>query len=82
MSTKEIRQKLFDCIREADEKKVKAFYTIIESEIKNHTVTWTDGFLAEMDRRTLEFEQGKVTGYTWEEVQTRAKQATKAKRTS
>jgi hypothetical protein len=37
MSTAEIRQKLFEYIRMADDRKVKAIYTIVESEIEEET---------------------------------------------
>jgi putative addiction module component (TIGR02574 family) len=79
MSTTEIRQKLFDYIRVADDKKVKAFYTIIENEIKEEADIWTDEFLQELNKRTADFESGKVKGYTWDEVKSRAKEFAKAK---
>ena len=80
MSTREIRQKLFDYIRIADDKKVKAIYTIIENEIDEDTDIWTDEFLQELKKRTVDFEDGKVKGYAWEEVKARAKEFAKAKR--
>ena len=79
MSTTEIRQKLFDYIRVADDKKVKAIYTIIENEIKEEADIWTDEFLQELNKRTGDFESGKVKGYTWAEVKARAKEFEKAK---
>ena len=42
MTTLDIREKLYDYIRFADEKKVKAFYTIIENEIKEEYKWWND----------------------------------------
>ena len=72
MRTSEIRQKLFDYIRVADDKKVKAIYTMIENEIKEDANIWTDEFLEELNNRTAEFEHGKVKGYTWDEVKARA----------
>ena len=63
----------------ADDKKVKAFYTIIENEIKEEADIWTDEFLQELNKRTGDFESGKVKGYTWEEVKARAKEFAKAK---
>lgn len=73
MSTIEIRRKLFDYIRNADTRKVKAIYTIIESEIEATKDVWTDDFVMEMKKRSSDFESGKVSGYTWEEVKTRAR---------
>ena len=74
MSTTEIRQKLFDYIRVADDKKVKAIYTIIKNEIKEDVDIWTDEFLQELNKRTADYESGKVKGYTWEEVKARAEE--------
>lgn len=52
-STTEIRQKLFEYIRLANDKKVKAFYTIIESEIENKPTIWTKEFVKEMDDQLI-----------------------------
>jgi putative addiction module component (TIGR02574 family) len=78
MSTLEIKRKLFDYIRNADTRKVKAIYTIIENEIQEDKNVWTDEFVDELNRRSSEFESGKVSGYTWEEVKTRARNKRKA----
>jgi hypothetical protein len=80
MSTAEIRQKLFEYIRMADDRKVKAIYTIVESEIEEETDIWTDEFLEELKRRTVDVETGKVNGLSWNEVKTRAKEFGKDKR--
>jgi hypothetical protein len=64
MRTTEIRQKLFDYIRVADDKKVKAIYTIVENEIQEESTIWTDEFLEELNKRTAEFESGKIKGST------------------
>lgn len=79
MSTTEIRQKLFDYIRVADDKKVKAIYTIIEKEIHEDVDIWTDEFLQELNKRTEDVESGKIKGLTWKEVKSRAKEFAKAK---
>jgi len=79
MSTIEIRQKLFDYIRVADDKKVKAIYTMIEAEIEQETDIWTDEFVEELNRRYSDLESGKVKGSTWEEVKAGLKQLSKAK---
>ena len=81
MKTTEIRQKLFDYIRRVDEKKVKAIYTMVESEIHEDADLWTDEFLDEMNKRASEFESGKVKGYSWKEVKAHARQFAKNKHT-
>jgi hypothetical protein len=78
MSTLEIKRKLFDYIRNADNRKVKAIYTIIESEIQEDKNVWTDNFVEELNKRSSELESGKVSGFTWEEVKTRARNKRKA----
>jgi hypothetical protein len=78
MSTLEIKRKLFDYIRNADNRKVKAIYTIIESEIQEDKNVWTDDFVEELNKRSSELEIGKVSGFTWEEVKTRARNKRKA----
>jgi hypothetical protein len=80
MGVTEIRRKLFDYIREADDKKVKAIYTIIEREIQEDEYIWTDELLTELNKRTTDFENGKIEGYSWEEVKARAKALAKAKK--
>lgn len=77
MSTTDIRRKLFDYIRVADDKKVKAIYTIVENEIQRDTDIWTEEFLQELNKRSVDFEGEKVKGYTWKEVKARAKEFAK-----
>jgi hypothetical protein len=79
MDTLEIRQKLFDYIRDADDKKVKAIYTMIETDIDQKAEIWTDDFIEELNKRTLDFESGKSKGRTWEEVKAGLKQRPKSK---
>lgn len=69
MNTSTIRQKLFEYIKVADDKKVKAIYTIIESEINEMNPWWNDeGFIAELDKRSADLKSGKDKGVAWEEL--------------
>lgn len=73
MRTNVIREKLYDYIRFAEEKKVKAIYTMVEEEIAAKDNPWDDAqFMAELDRRVEEYERGEVTASTWEEVKAKA----------
>ena len=45
MSTTQIRHRLYEYIRFADEKKVKAIYTIVEEEIKEKQEVWNNAFI-------------------------------------
>jgi hypothetical protein len=73
MSASTIREKLYDYIRFADEKKVKAIYTILEAEITEELNLWDDpAFVDELDKRLAEFESGNVNGSTWAEIKAEA----------
>lgn len=39
---------------------------------------WTDDFVEELNRRCFELENGKVKGYSWEEVKARAREKRKS----
>lgn len=68
MTTALIRQKLYEYIRIADEKKVKAIFTMVEGELEEYEWTKDKEFLAELDRRTADYKSGKVKGIPWEEA--------------
>jgi len=72
MSTATIRERLFEYIRFADDKKVQAIYTMVEDEIIEKLDLWRDkDFVAELDRRIGELESGKVKGVTMEEMKSK-----------
>ena len=73
MTATAIRQRLFEYIRFADEKKVKAIYTMVEEEINEKHDVWTEEFVKEMERRADEVETGKVKGIAWKDVKANAK---------
>lgn len=69
-----IREKLYDYIRFADDKKVKAIYTMVEEEIIAKGNPWDDpAFVDELDRRVAEYESGEIKMSTWEEVKVKAR---------
>lgn len=70
METEIIRERLQEYIRFAEDKKVQAIYTMVESEIQDDLDLWEDeGFLNEMRSRISDYESGKDPGVSWEEVQ-------------
>ena len=74
MSTATIRERLFEYIRFADDKKVRAIYTMVEEDIIERLDLWEDkDFLKEIDRRIEEIETGKMIGSTWEEVKAKSR---------
>ena len=68
MIATQIRHRLYEYIRFADEKKVKAIYTIVEDEIKEKQEVWNEAFVKEMQQRDKEIVLGKVQGKNRQEV--------------
>ena len=73
MTTSAIRKNLHEYIRFADEKKVKALFTIVEDEIKQKREIWTSDFVKEMKQRSKQIETNKVKGNSWQDVQKKAR---------
>ncbi len=69
MTAAAIRERLYDFIRVADDKKVKAIYTILEGEITETAEWWKDKTLIkEMDEEYEAWETGKEKGFTLKEI--------------
>jgi hypothetical protein len=69
MNTSAIRKRLHEYIKVAEDKKIKALYTIIENEIKEMD-SWQDDkqLLAELEKRSSDLKLGKDKGVSWEEL--------------
>ena len=69
MSSAALREKLQGYIRVADEKKLKAIYHLLESEIEEKGEWWQDkNFVKELDKRYEQWETGKGSAYTIDET--------------
>jgi hypothetical protein len=69
MTTTAIRQKLYEYIKFANEKKVKAFYTIISDEANENAQWWENKNLLEKVKRIdSDMESGKDKGIPWPEA--------------
>lgn len=69
MTTAAIRQKLYEYIRFADDKKVKAIYTVVAGEANNNSEWWEDKKLLEKVIKTdNDMESGKDKGINWEDA--------------
>ena len=68
MSTADIRQKLHEYIRFANDKKVKAIYVILEAEIEEKHEEWSKEFEDEILRRIEDYESGKTKAISRDEV--------------
>ena len=77
MTTALIRKKLQEYILTADEKKVKAIYTMVEDEIYD---PWGDkNFIAELNKRSSELKSNKEKGIAWDKAKTQILSSTKKK---
>ncbi|MGN6475926.1 MAG: hypothetical protein ACTHKV_01785 [Flavipsychrobacter sp.] len=68
MTTEAIRKQLVDYLKTADDKKVKAIYTMVEDEINTQANDWDETFKAKLDSRSKSFAKGKAKTYSWEET--------------
>jgi hypothetical protein len=74
MRTTQIRQQLHDYIDSAEDKKLKALYTLLEGDI-NDEFNLTVEQKKELDRRYDDYMNGVGETYTWEETVAMAEQA-------
>jgi putative addiction module component (TIGR02574 family) len=58
MNTTSIRQRLHSYLETANDKKIKAIYTMVEDEIEKTGVEYTDELKEELDRRYAAYENG------------------------
>jgi hypothetical protein len=79
MTTTAIRKKLADYLKVADDKKIKAIYTMVEDEINTDKNDWNKDFLSEMEKRSKEFKSGKFKTYSWRETKRAALKKVKPK---
>ncbi|MDQ6756106.1 MAG: addiction module protein [Bacteroidota bacterium] len=70
MSNTAIRNKLYDYIRVADDKKLKAIYNLLENDIEQTNEWWKDKqFIQELDSRYNALENGSDKGVTVEQLE-------------
>ncbi len=78
MTTAAVREKLYDYIRVADDKKVKAIYMMLEDEISGEMEWWKDKiFTKELEKRYSVWASGKQKGYTVTQLDTSIEQIKK-----
>jgi len=69
MNTATIRKKLYEYIRVAEDKKVRAIYTIIENDVIEPYEWWNDSeLLTELDHRSEQIKSGNDPGMLWEDA--------------
>lgn len=69
MKSAELREKLHNYIDTAQEKKLKAIYTMVEEEINETNNLWeNEEFVAELERREKGYLDGTAKTYTLKET--------------
>jgi hypothetical protein len=69
MDTAAIRKKLYEYIRHADDKKVRAIYTIVESDMDQVNEWWQDEKLvSELEQQSADLRSGKDAGIAWSDL--------------
>lgn len=66
MTTAAIRKKLISYLENADEKEVKAIYTLVEDKINEPVYSLTREQMTIVNERRAEYLSGKESGSTWQ----------------
>jgi len=78
MDTAAIRQQLHNYLEVADDKKIKALYTIIEKDIQENEFEYSDELKSELDNRYSEYKNGTAEMITAAESKKRIEKILKA----
>ena len=69
MTITALREKLQNYIKTADDKKIKAIFTLVENDIQKEVEWWGNKeFVKELNERAKRYEDGIDKGFTFEEV--------------
>jgi hypothetical protein len=69
MNTAAIRDKLYDYIRVAEDKKIMAIYTMLEDNITEEIEWWNNtAFVAKLERDQETWASGKEKSYSLEDI--------------
>lgn len=71
MNASAIRDRLYDYIRVADDKKIKAIYMMLEDDISEKAEWWKDAmFVGELEKEYEAWDSGKDKAHTLKEIKT------------
>ena len=69
MTTAAIRERLYDYIRVADDKKIKAIYMMLEDDIVEEAEWWNNpAFVSELEKEYEAWDSGKDKGYSLADI--------------
>jgi hypothetical protein len=69
MNAAAIRDRLYDYIRVADDKKIKAIYMMLEDDIAEKAEWWKDAaFVSELEKEYEAWDSGKDKGYSLADI--------------
>jgi hypothetical protein len=74
MSTAEIRQKLHNYLESADDKVIKAMFTIMEKDIENNALVYTSKLKSELSKRQKDYLDNNVRLVNQEDSKKRIRQ--------
>jgi hypothetical protein len=71
MNAAAIRDRLYDYIRVADDKKIKAIYMMLEDEIAEEADWWNNpAFVSELEKEYEAWDSGRDKGYSIADLKT------------
>ncbi|MEO6453084.1 MAG: hypothetical protein ABIN97_03380 [Ginsengibacter sp.] len=73
MNTSSLRRQLHNYLEIADDKKIKAIYVMMENEIIESTLEYTDELKAELDKLSADYKNGKSKFITAKQSKMRIK---------
>jgi len=68
-----VKEKLHEYIDNADDKKVKAIYTLVENEIEDRSSLYDEATINYFREISKDYTSGKIKGYTLEESMKRVR---------
>jgi len=74
-----LREKLHKYIDHIEDKKIKAFYTLLQSDLEEEEVMYTAEFKAELDKREEDYRSGKSKMLSSKESKKRIQKILKSK---
>jgi len=80
MNTSSIRKQLHNYLEVADDKKIKAIYRMMENEVKESALDYTDELKEELDKRSADYKNGKTKFITARESKKRINKLLKSAR--